>query len=71
MIHPLVIFSCWGRKSVFQTNSAFVINLFVGFSTILSSMMKREAGSKTLRSERVLSRGDPNFNGNLNDSGFI
>ena len=27
-------------------------------------MMKRETGSKTLRSERVLSRGDPNFNGN-------
>ena len=67
MIRPLVIFSWWGRKS----NSAFVINLFVGFSTILSSMMKREAGSKTLRSERVLSRGDPNFNGNVNDSGFI
>jgi len=34
-----------------------------GFSAILSSMMRRETGSKTLRSERVLSRGDPNFNG--------
>ncbi|XP_073239284.1 VWFA and cache domain-containing protein 1-like [Porites lutea] len=34
-----------------------------GFSDVLSSMMKRETGSKTLRSERVLSRGDPNFNG--------
>ncbi|RMX46892.1 hypothetical protein pdam_00014505, partial [Pocillopora damicornis] len=34
-----------------------------GFSEILASMMRRETGSKTLRSERVLSRGDPNFNG--------
>lgn len=43
---------------------AFIfITCVIGFSEILASMMRRETGSKTLRSERVLSRGDPNFNG--------
>ena len=44
---------------------AFPELFFAGFSDVLSSMMKRETGSKTLRSERVLSRGDPNFNGRV------
>lgn len=46
------------------TPLAFIfITCVIGFSEILASMMRRETGSKTLRSERVLSRGDPNFNG--------
>ena len=46
------------------TPLAFIfITCVIGFSEILASMMRRETGSKTLRAERVLSRGDPNFNG--------
>ncbi len=60
---------CYSRSSSLFADeilldSYCVCDLFSGFSAILSSMMKRETGSKTLRSERVLSRGHPNFNGN-------
>ena len=56
--HPLLL------QTRFRQTHFALCDLFSGFSDILSSMMKRETGSKTLRSERVLSRGDPNFNGN-------
>ena len=61
--HPLVTFSFDVILSLLV--SSIYCNLFVGFSDILASMMNRETGSKTLRSERVLSRGDPNFNGEI------
>ena len=50
-------------SAVAKFHPRFLELFFAGFSDVLSSMMKRETGSKTLRSERVLSRGDPNFNG--------
>ena len=50
-------------SAVAKFHPPFLELFFAGFSDVLSSMMKRETGSKTLRSERVLSRGDPNFNG--------
>ncbi|KAK3718988.1 hypothetical protein QZH41_013156, partial [Actinostola sp. cb2023] len=50
------------------TNEPIFINIkyleqSAGFSTVLVSMMRRETGTKVLHTQRVLSRGNPEFNG--------